>query len=59
MFTTIRKFLFCRRGHLRGKPIAQTTSTEGPSVRTYECSRCGSVWTRAVYPKKVKAEGAA
>lgn len=52
MLTTIRRFLFCsHRGHMRGKPIAQTTSTTGSTVRTYECLRCGTTWTRRVYAK--------
>ena len=53
MLTFIRRFLLCSgRGHLRGKPIGQATSTIGPTVRTYECLRCGTKWLRKVYGKK-------
>ena len=54
MLTAIRRFLLCTgRGHLRGKPITETTNTAGPTVRTYECPRCGTQWSRKVYAKAV------
>ena len=44
------------KGHLRGRRARHVTMTfSEPNVTTFECPRCGALWSRKVYARKPKA----